>query len=650
MVSVDWLEGLWQNPQNGNEFNLCGISLESIKREENKVEKKVGNETRDSPNTRYSPERRDRCEDDDSSVVSSSGVSVLSIDYENNEVAAEQVDFSDIGDDESTVVSYDSRSHNVDEDAEVDAIKKNLKTNAKESISREDSKESISRVDLMKNKKLESSKISGNPAAEEQRKQLLVSLRNNISTHGRHSVQVAAMITRLAQFHEEINQLEMSLTLNMEALNIYSCRLGDSDEKVTDAQVRIGRLKEKLDDHDSALDYYCRALFMITAMTGLYEEKTAIVRLHVARMYQVKGFHKESVKELKKSLRAFRDTHGDEHVTVANTVDKIADAYTQGGSHDKANGVRGELVKLKVALFGSKCSEVAHALHKLASTFSSGGDPLGALKVMKQAYVMFHEVEGPEAMNTELVLEQIGFLYSQTDREEKAVKAHTSVAVMRKKRNGEDSIEVAISYLTLGKSFLNCSQYEKAFRSLNRALTIFGRANESDNAHVENLMDTLHHIGVVHRSMANPDMALKTFTRELSIRRKFIPDDRASIASTLAATGGAYFDLKKYDLAKQNYIQSLQLIEKVEGRRLHFAEVLLSCAKAIEKANDQTASIYFLEALQIYKANGCSENEEFMEDIMAQMPSSSQSQKIEPSLKCSLLDKSKTNGSKRFEI
>ena len=642
MVSVDWLETFWQSAEpdgpGGKGFSFCGVTLDSIRVEKNN--EKVVQEKREASNSRSLPDKRDEYYDEDASVGLGSDVSVLSIDYDNNEIAGhikEKVDLSDIGDDESTVASF-APVKDIDEKAEVQALKENMykvqSKNSSHSLGR--NRSGI----LTKTQKIESSRVTGDPVAEQRRKELLIQLRNNIATHGRYSLEVANMVTRLAEFHESVNQPEMSVTLNIEAMNIYSSKLGDHDEKVTNTQIKLGTLKEQLGELDDALDYYCRALSMISAMSGIYEEGASNVRLRVAKIYQLKGFSKESVKELKKSLRSYRDIYGDEHITVANTVDQIADVYTQGGNHDKANSVRGELVKLKVALHGSKCSEVAFALTKWAATYIAIRDYQGALKVMKQAYVMYHEVEGPEAQTTESTLEQIGYLYSQTGREEKAIKAHTSVAVMRKMRHGEDSVEVAISYLILGKSFLKCTQYDKSMKSFNRAMTIFGKENEAKDTQLENLMDTLHHIGLVQKTTGKPSQALKAFMKELSIRKKMIPDDRQSIATTLAVTGATYFDLKKYEQANQHFIDALSELDRSEGRRTKFADVLYSCGEVQKKMNHPISSTCFLEAVQIYKANGCGESDKCMQHMMKQVKLS-HGRDIQPSLKCTILDETK---------
>ncbi len=658
MASVDWLENFWQPSYNGVEFNLCGSSLNSVNQDTNEVQ--VETEGRDTSSTLRASERREICDvdDDDSSVASDSGVSVLSIDYENNDIsgfAGEKVDFSDIGDDDSTVASYDSRMHNVDESKEFAAIKDTLQQANINRVQSSNSRTSVSMTRDQSNistkiTKFESSQIKGNPDAESERKDLLIQLQKHIATHGRFSLEVASMVTRLADFHESVQQPEMSVTLLVEAMNIYSSKLGDHDEKVTETQYRLGELKEQLQDIDGALDYYWKALSMMTAMTGIYEEEPSKVRLNVAKIYVMKGFQKEAIKELKKSLRAFRDIHGDEHVLVSETVDQIADAYSEMSNHEKANSVRGELVKLKVALHGNKSIEVADALHKWAKTYMAIGDSQRALKIMKQAYVMFHDVQGSDAINTELTLEQIGYLYSEAGKEEKAIKAHTSVALIRKMRHGDNSVEVAKSYLTLGKSFLNSDHNDKAIKSFNKAMTIFGKDNDANNTNIENLMDTLHQIGLVHRENGKLNQALKAFTKELSIRKKSLPDDRLSIAITLAAIGGVYSDLKKNEYALQNYFQSLDLIDKVEGRRFQFADVLFSYGEVMRRMNHPDTQKCFIEAIQIYKANGSGEEDECMQRMLNEIPNKSDSRNIEPSLACHVLDNANRNRNGRFEV
>lgn len=630
MNSVDWF-------RDTSALNLCGCSLTSLyNNKKSKINFYEEAEERDSPNTEERNDWYDDADDDESSVISSSGVSVLSIDYENREVdglTEETVDLSDLEDDENSVVSCDSQTHNIDEKQEVLAIEENIKSLSKNQDRSNKSQNSASIIKHRNDNEIQSSKVVGNQDAEKQRKSLLISVRNDINTYGRYAVEVGDSVSRLAEFHESIDQIDMSVTLCIEALNIYSCKLGDHDSKVVDVQVRLGHLKEKIGDIDSALDYYCRALSMMIAMKGIYAENSSQLRINIARVYNEKGFHKEAIKELKKALKAFRDANGDQDPTVADTVDLIADVYTTAGNHGKANSVCGELVKLKIAIHGGKCSEVAKALTKFGSTFMAIGDLQGALKTMKQAYVMFHAVEGSESLNTEYALEQIGCIYSEMGKEEKAIKAHTSITFLRQKRYGENSVEVAKSYLALGKSFLNNEQYDKAKISFNKAIKIFGKGNSNKN-NIGYLMDALHHLGVSYKKDGKTSQALKTFTKELQ-RRKKTPSDKLGEAEAHFSIGSTYYDLKKNDMAYKHLLQSLLLLDQVDGRRLRFAENLFSCGEVLKLMNNPVSEKCFVEVAQIYKANGYNEQDEVLQKLLSHTP---HVKNIKPSLFCSIID------------
>ena len=598
---TDWFESLWESNEETTkgktrlsaQDRLCGCtnSLATVQ-DESRNEQWTGprsqssqqrvneneDEQRDIPadpassiweNFWSSFREVDNDNDDDASVTSTSGMSLLSVDYDNVESIPglegdKKVDLSDIGDDESTVMSDDIKFKSGDTQGG-----SSQSLFEKRRSSQQDEPTSFLTIDKRKSsvsgstpshKAFESSSVPS-PKDEETRKKLLVELRSTISSHGRYTIPVADMVLRLAEFHESVSQYETSLTLYQEALTIYSSNLGDHDPITSDVQIRLGRVKEIL-GHDDALELYFRALSMITAMSGAYHINASDVRLRVANFLLMKGNNKDAVKELKKALRGYRETYGDEHVAVADTVDKIATVYSHEGNNEKANSVRGELVKLRVALHGNKCIETADAIEKWADTHDAVGDHSGALRVMKQAYVLFHDVDGPNGKRTESSLQKIGLLYSQLGRGEKAVKAHTSVVVMRKKRYGEISPETAKSYHVLGKAFVDVKQFEKALKSFNRAMSSYGKENNISNDHISPMMETLHEIGNTYHKMGKHEQALKSFFKEHSIRKKLVQYDEIRIAQTLESIGTLYYDMSKYESGKNFFIESMQIYDR----------------------------------------------------------------------------------------
>jgi len=602
--------------------------------------------------------------DDDGSVVSSSGVSMLSIDYNVEDsipkLQGKKVDLSDIGDDDESIFAGtegpDSDSENID-NATI------TKTNSPRTAHLVECSNEIeiatSFMSIERNvstpkqqafdpsaalKILETTSINGDKEMEKKRKTLLHELRLTIATDGRYKISVARVVGHLADLHFEALQCEVSLTLYHEALSIYSSKSGDHDSASTDIMVRLGKVKEEMGEDIEALDFFCRALNIIVSVDGVYHVNASHVRSLISQIYQRQERNKEAIKELKKALRGYREKHGDEHITVADTVDRIADIYTLAGTHDKAKSVRAELVKLRVALHDTKSIEVAKAIEKWAESHEALGDNNGALKVMKQAYVMYHDVVGPNCAETEHALKKIGDLYSTLGRGEKALKAYTSVVVMQKDRFGDQSPEIADGYIILGKAFAEVEQYEKSLKAFNRAMAIFGAANGTQNAYISPMMDALHEIGVVYQKTDKNPQALKAFFKEYSIRKKLIHYDDIRIATTLSAIGATYNTLEKYEPSYNHYVEALQLYNKKDGRKVIFGETLYLCAESLRSMGQKNRAIRsHKEVLMIYRANGLDDKHSSVQKSIHTLIDLAdlnllEISTIEPNLTCSLID------------
>jgi len=615
------------------------------------------------PEVRYQENMYGRS-DDDSSVVSTSGVSMLSIDYNVEDsipkLQGKKVDLSDIGDDDESiftgndVTGYEGETQNtLNNDKTASPRNTHLVecTNEIEiatsfmSIERNLSTPKLQSFDPGATIKiLETSSVKGDQEVEKRRKTLLHELRLTIATDGRYKVPVARVICNLADLHFEALQYEISLTLYQEALSIYSSKVGDHDSASTDVMIRLGKVKEEMGEDIEALDFFVRALNIIISVEGAYHVNASDVRSLVARIYQRQERNKEAIKELKKALRGYREKHGDEHITVADTVDRIADIYTLAGTHDKAKSVRAELVKLRVALHDTKSIEVAIAIEKWAESHEALGDNNGALKVMKQAYVMYHDVVGPNCAETEKTLKKIGDLYSALGRGEKALKAYTSVVVMQKDRFGEQSPQIAEGYIILGKAFAVVQQYEKSLKAFNRAMAIFGASNGTQNAYISPMMDALHEIGIVYQKTDKNPQALKAFFKEYSIRKKLIHYDEIRIATTLSAIGATYKTLMKYEPSYNHYVEALQLYDKKVGRKIIFAKTLYLVAESLYGMGQKNKAVRaHKEALMIYRANGLDDKHAHVMQSINKLTeladlSLLEINMIEPNLMCSLLD------------
>jgi tetratricopeptide (TPR) repeat protein len=585
---------------------FCGFSdaFDSF-REETRDEESLESPSKKQEKYREEPDNiLQECYDDvdDATVVSSSGASTLSIDYNGsrNLIESGKVDLSDIGDDDdSTIGSELPEDDNTNKHQESREGFENMKRLLQHTSKPLDDISRSNRPSLYASREKDQS-------ADTKMKQLHKTLNIQVSSHGRYSVEVAQTLKDLGILNENCGKLNDALKSYKESLEIYSSKLGDHSSEVIGLELCIGRVYYHLGNDDEALKFYCRVLSMMSNIKGDYDIGCADSRVFISKIIHSKGFHKEAIKELKKALKSYRQRFGDEHTNVAETVDLIADFYTSNGNHDKAASVRGELVKLRVALHGAKSVEVARALEKWAFAHEAHGDLTAALSVMKQSYVMLHDIEGADGPNAESSLEKIGFLYSKMGRIDKGIKAHTSVALLRKQKYGEYSVELASSYLTLGKAYMKASQHDRALKALNRAMTCYGKANEENNSYISEIMETLHTIGTLHYESSNYTKALDTFEKEKKIRQRYMKRDYTGITNSIISIGKSQCALSNFTEGKKYFVEALRRCDRFVGRTSEFGENLMLCAKAFEGLNDEEhAFTCFKESYQIFLANGC---------------------------------------------
>ena len=605
---------------------------------------------------------------DDETVISTTDTSVLSLDKGKTGpiVDEKQLNLSEVyDDDESTVGSFDSNSIPEtlcvdDSDIKIEDIKKQVEQYQQVNQTRSRSRsKSTSSSKLFQfddaSFPINSRPIKNDPDAEKRRIELLLKLKALISTVGRYTLQVADMVRRIGEFHENVNQNEVALTLYHEALNIYGTKRGDHDASAIDMRVRIGDVYIKVGKDTEGLYYLCNALFMVDAIYGAYDVKGSDISVKIAKIHDKHGRIKDAIKELKKALRGYREKYGDEHTMVAETVDAIADVYTHGGNYDKAKTVRSELVKLRVAIHGNKCLEVAEALAKWAESNEDTGDLNGALKVMKQSYIMYHDLEGESGIHTMKVLEKIGSIYQKLGRDDKALKAFTSVVVMSKERYGDNSTQTAQGYFVLGGVFSRLKQYEKALKAYNRSLSIYGASTDQSKETADKMMDVLHEIGMTYFTSGKHQQALKAYVREHSIRQKISTGtDTMKLARTHLAMGKVHCEISQYEAASAHLLEALKLYDKQGGRNILFAESLSWYADSLLGlgSNDKAKQAY-KETMQILKANGI-ESEQILNNHKASERLSKLSkgfdfQKVQPGLHCTILDGDRAN-SGRVEV
>ena len=486
--------------------------------------------------------------------------------------------------------------------------------------------------------------------AEDERKHML-ELRSAIKSFGRHDLNVAHTLVAAGDYYvKETSDYDRALGLHKEALTIYSAKLGDHDPRSVDCKVGIARVQLKQGKVDEALGTFCQSMHMREALMGDEHPSVGEVRMHVAEIQRGKGHAKEAAREVKKALRGFREAYGDDHPKVADAVESIAELYTDMGEHEKANLIYSEMVKLRAAIDGHESVSVSKALLKWSWSFEALGNSSRALKLMKQAYAALVKQEGLTGATTAEALEGVGQIYSTIGRKDKAIKAYTRVLNIRRQTLGENDPLTASTFVTIGRTLKEVNQPEKSLKCMKRAMSIYThyektrKKNERTNDDIVAIADSLHQVGLAFEDHGDTSLALKAFSKEMSLRKAAHYVDKRRIARVLNAVGVIQCKRGKFKNAMEFFAEALVNMDSTGGRNATFAATLFNVGLALEKTGEtQKAFQTYAETLMMYKAEGLGEDNPMVNKVINKIKKNPSIQievpiAINGKLPCSLLD------------
>lgn len=445
---------------------------------------------------------------------------------------------------------------------------------------------------------------------------LLKTFLMNVSCHGRYSVEVANTLQSLGSLHENCAELDDALNCYQESLEIYSCKLGDYSFEVLNVQLCLGRVHGRLGNDNEALKMYSRVLDMMTRTTHQEEyyyrnADCAKVRVDISKILHSKGFHKEAIKQLKQALECFRQCYGSQHESVAKTMYFMTIVWNAASANHERNKTLSCTIPPRRELSVNNNSnnndnkskatksavKVARTLEKRAASLEEQGNFMAALRTMKKSYEILrhdYQQEPDGHVNIEKCLEKISILYCKVGKIEKSIKARKSITSVRKKVYGEYSIELASSYLALGKAYVEASQHEKAWKALNRAMTCYCKATNEAAANkdcIHDIMDGLHSIATLYYETSKYKHALDALEKEKQMRQELLlcktanstsTNDEESNANMLLLLAKTQCALQMFAEAKKTLMDALDHYDKSEGCKSTLAEALLYCGEALE--------------------------------------------------------------------
>lgn len=377
-----------------------------------------------------------------------------------------------------------------------------------------------------------------------------------------------------------------------------------------------------------------KRLFLLLSLSGFtvpaWPQQAPEVYQTLERRYQQDAF--EDCIALEKQVEAFNKNRLD--TLAANSFFYLGDAYNQLGETRKALFYFERERQTLQAIGMTQTDDYSNSLNNLAYLYLQNGNykaagttadalisgdrklykPIDAPFVESVLYAAdiyiqldrFKDAENlllntlkpqqAQSLNTGLLLNKLGDLYSYTGEYSKASRSLMQALDVHLEESGEDSPEYITSAINLGVLYMNQGKYPEAQEIFEVALS---KVDASSAAYVP----VLNNHALVLQSLGQLEQAETSLLKVKMADSVQVGTAHPDFAVTLSNLGLVYADLGNFQKAEQVLAQALAIQkENGESNTLSYARKLNNLAKVHQLAGAAQKSIALLEqALSIFR-------------------------------------------------
>ncbi|PJB39845.1 MAG: hypothetical protein CO108_16220 [Deltaproteobacteria bacterium CG_4_9_14_3_um_filter_63_12] len=251
----------------------------------------------------------------------------------------------------------------------------------------------------MGNLAIAKSAMGRNDEAEALHKEALAALEDEL---GPDAPEVALALNGLAVHYQGLDRYEEALPLLVRSLALTEMNTGPDSVEVAVPTHNLGSLYHDLGQFDEAEVRYLRALALWSANLGDSSVRVADAANSLGTLYQDKGDLALARQYYERAL-AIRRTQGDEHPSVADTLNNLAELERSAENWEQSRTLYGEALAIWSSTLGARHPRVALGLGNLALTEEHLGALDDAWEHSQQALDILGEVYGEGSTQEALV-------------------------------------------------------------------------------------------------------------------------------------------------------------------------------------------------------------------------------------------------------
>jgi nephrocystin-3 len=329
--------------------------------------------------------------------------------------------------------------------------------------------------------------------------------------------------------------------------------LDEQNIKYVQAREKLAVLLSIIEKFDESIEIYRGVIESSTSVFGPVSDQVANVKNGLANIDTLGS--KERGVLFREALSIRKTIYGEDHLNTAGDLLALGGHLwnTKKGDNIEAEGLLQKAVEIYSSQLGMNSPGNAEAMSLLALfKMDIKEDYVGAEPLLVKALTVLSNALGPEHPRSAKVLNNLGHLYSWTEKYDKAIEVFRRDLMIKENRFGDNSISVAQALNSLAFPLIDTGNYVEAEALFRRAHKII---SEKLGAQASRSISCLHSLGVLFSYKGDLESAESLFDQVNKLE-----DDNGSSPKAQALSWYVY-KLKKDQAFEDAVYYSLRLIQ-----------------------------------------------------------------------------------------
>ncbi len=277
-----------------------------------------------------------------------------------------------------------------------------------------------------------------------------------------------------------------------------------------------------------------------------------------ARFYYGQGLYDKAVPWCKQCLEITKKRLGEEHPSVAVSLNNLALLYYSQGRYSEAEPIFIQALALWRKLLGEEHPDVASSLNNLALLYYSQGRYSEAEPIFIQALALWRKLLGEEHPDVASSLNNLALLYYSQGRYSEAEPIFIQALALWRKLLGEEHPDVASSLNNLALLYYSQGRYSEAEPIFIQALALWRKLLGEEHPDVAS---SLNNLALLYYSQGRYSEAEPIFIQALALWRKLLGEEHPDVALSLNNLALLYRSQGRYSEAEPLLMQALDIFE-----------------------------------------------------------------------------------------